>query len=989
MDYSVKTTEGPPFPTGEPHWGHILVGIIKAIINDTYLLNNEKVEKIKAGFDVNGIGVEALIDSKFKPKNLTEKLQLCKKFINDNIMKWEDVPNKIKRKLDFENHWATNHDYYSKSVWWAFKRLYYMGFIYKGKKICNYSVGIGTNISNSEAKENTLKLSLDCITFSYKLKDFNDANLIVWTTTPWTIPSNTICCVGNINYVLFEYENKKYVISEFAYNSNKKKVSLANFDKSKCNIIRTFNGSELVGLEYEPIFTYNNFRQDKIYHGDFIDEQKGSGVTHIVPAFGEEDMKICRDNNITDYEMKNLFDPLDEKGNYTNLCPELEGKYIFDKDTVNLICKMIRDNGNMCIKTTTQKEQNVCPRTDIPLISRAIESLFIKTTKLKDRMIEFTKKVEYTSNGQLRMLRWLESNRDWDFARNNKDWGNPIPMWESSDGEVYIPKNIEELEEKCNKKINSFLKDEIDSLQIKSSKGLLMTRYPALFDCWFESGCAPFASRGYPFVTTKMDFYPMDYVAESHDQIRGWFYSLLVFSIALFDTLPYKKVFMTGMILAKNGEKMSKRKENYEPFDDVIKLYSCDAIRLYLTNSPVVEAGNLLFNEDNIKDCNKDIVHPLKSCKNFLIEYTTLYEKQNGEFKFNSEISDEKFDQWLYSITNKFTTDMMEHYDSFKFKNLKIIVQSYIYNLNNWYIKFMRNTLKGLNGKEVALKGLSTLNNVLKHVAHIIKPLMPETSEFLYDEEYKNVELLYNQDIIDEHIILNRIVNNIRDIKDKNIKKNNKYPITNIKIYTSPKIKQIINEYKEYIMYEINSEDIQLYDYDNTITSKNINFDFRTFMKQYNKTSNFKTIVTNYKNNNNDIPEEKSYPKAFNTTYNININSENFNKYIPENKTLVSISKQQDSDFQKEIYKLRCLYSSIQKMRGTAKLHPWNKICIKTTNLNKEYLENILKKNKCVYHNKKLVETLYDFLNNENIDNKLLLEENIDNDNIKMYLSID
>lgn len=977
----IKTTEGPPFPTGDPHWGHILVGIIKAIINDTYKLNNN-VEKVKAGFDVNGIGVEALVDEKFKPKNLSVKLELCKNFIKDNIEKWRNVPDQINRELDFENYWATNHDYYAKSVMWAFSELYKKGLIYKGKKICNFSVGIGTNISNSEAKENTLKLPLDCITFTYKLKDFHNAYMIVWTTTPWTIPSNTICCVGNINYVLFEYENKNYVISEFAYNSNKKKVSLSNFDKNKCKVIKTFNGSELVGLEYEPIFTYNNFRKDKIYHGDFIDEQKGSGVTHIVPAFGSDDMKICRDNNITDYEMKDLFDPLDEKGNYTNLCPELEGKYIFDKDTVNLICKMIKDTGNLCVKTTTQKEQNVCPRTDIPLISRAVESLFIKTTQLKDRMIEFTKQVEYTSNGQSRMLQWLEGNVDWDFARNNKDWGTPIPMWESSDGEVYIPETIEDLEKRCNKKLTSFLKNELDSLEIKSSKGLLMRRYPALFDCWFESGCAPFASRGYPFNTTKMDFYPMDYIAESHDQIRGWFYSLLVFSTALFDVLPYKRVFMTGMILAKNGEKMSKRKENYEPFNDVIKLYGCDAIRLYLTNSPVVEAGNLQFNVDHIKDCNKDIVFSLKSCKAFLDEYITLYEKQNGEFKFSEELSDEKFDMWITSITYEFNETMMKHYKDFTFKHLKNTVQTYVENLNNWYIKFMRNTLKGLNGKEKAHKSLSTLMNVIKYVAFTIKPLMPETSKFLYNDEFKLDNLPYYKDVVEEHKILNKIVNNIRDIRDKQLKKNNKFPIKNIQIYTSSSVRKILEEYQEYIMYEINSDDIKYYDFSDDIIKKNVVFDSRTFMKLYNKTSDFKNTVNNYKKNN-VIPEEKSYPKAFNTTYDIVINENSFNKYIVDIKTVVSISKKQDTEIQQKLYTLRCLYSSIQKMRGTAKLHPWNKICIRTTDLDKEYLETLLESDDVLNHNKRLCKTLYTFLNNDKLDDKLLLEEN----NIKMYLS--
>lgn len=1013
----IITTEGPPFTTGDYHYGHVGVGLIKAIIDKIFNMKNKNkynVEKVVQGYDTNGVNIETIIEKNFQPKNTQEKILLCKNFVEQVIKKWESLPSKLKRNIDVKNYWATYHDYYMQSVWWAFKELYKKGLIYESKKVCQYSPGIGTNISNSEAKENSGVVPVNCVTFSYTLENF-DAKIIVWTTTPWTIPSNKLCAVGeNIEYVYFDYEGDKYIISNYAFSKNKDKVLHANFNKKNCKVLNRFNGKYLTNFKYKSLFEYNIFSKNTIHVADFVDEEKGTGFVHIADAFGLDDFTLCKKLGFVDEDAKNVFDPLDEKCNFTELCGELKGKFIFDKTTTDLICQMIKNKNNLCVKSTIQKETPLCPRTDLPIISRTARSLFIKTTSFKDKMLEFVRNhVSFTSSGNIRMEDWLLKNVDWDFARNNKEWGNPIPLWRSNvegDDEIYIPDSFEDLKERSGQEINNFFKSSLDKLTIMSKKGNKMERYPALFDCWFESGCAPFACKGYPHNHSDVDFYPMDYVAESQDQIRGWFYSLLVFSTSLFNIYPYKKVFLSGMILASNGKKMSKRLNNYEPFDSVLEKNGIDAVTLYITNSPFVEGGNFLFNSNDISDCNREVVNLFKSCKNFLEENITLYEKNNDvnlreilnsdkECKNDCE-SKEIFDLWLFSITKIFCEEMRKKYDNFSFKNVKNIIQEYINNVNNWYIKLTRNTFKGYLGNEKAFLAIKSLNTVLNHVAFVIKPFMPETSKYIKhseDYDYKGNdyyrEFPYDEKVIEENIFLVKLVSNIRDMRDKLLNKNSKYPIDDIKFYTSKDNFEILKKYQTYLKYEINSNNLSFLPFKSSMVFSRLNFNFKTFLKTYNKSKNFKSVVKDYKTDNNNIPDFNIYQRAFDTEYELReIDNNNFyNRYLSDIETIISINKNQETELQKTIYELRCLFSNIQKMRSKTKLHPWDNVYVESNSeyFDRTFLESLIQSDKYLSHNKDLVKKLYKVCCENKLKKyKFLLEEKFEMYYVKIYVEM-
>lgn len=657
--------DGPPFATGMPHYGNLLAGIIKDVIPRWVHMSGYHVER-RFGWDCHGLPVEYEIDKKLGIKSPEDVQRIgieaynneCRGIVMRYSNEWRWIVNRIGRWIDFDNDYKTMYPWFMESVWWAFNQLYEKGLVYRGVKVMPYSNTCNTPLSNFETGLNYKDVVDPTVIVTFPLDESPDISLIAWTTTPWTLPSNMAICVNpNSDYVKIKdkAKNQIYIMMEARLDILYKK-------QDEYEILERFKGKVLEDKTYKPLFNY--FEKFKKLTGAFrvvcdgyVSEDSGTGVVHQAPFFGEEDHRICLARGIVQKDGE-VVCPVDPCGRFTDAVSDFAGQYVKDADK-NII-KHLKNEKRLVHQSTVKHSYPFCWRSDTPLIYRAIPSWFVRVESFADELVKVNQTTYWVPQfvQEKRFGNWLRDARDWAISRN-RYWGTPIPIWASDDGEELVCiGSIKELEELSGHKVTDLHREFVDKITIPSKKGKgQLKRIAEVFDCWFESGSMPYGQAHYPF-ENKEQFeanFPSDFIAEGIDQTRGWFYTLLVLSTALFGKPPFKNVIVNGHVLASDGQKMSKSKKNYPDPVEIISKYGADAIRLYLINSPVVRGENIRFREEGVRDILKDVFLPWYNAYRFLVQNIEMFEKEtNEQFRvdFKKLFSSQNImDQWISSFT--------------------------------------------------------------------------------------------------------------------------------------------------------------------------------------------------------------------------------------------------------------------------------------------------------------------------------------------------
>ncbi|WFB37865.1 isoleucine--tRNA ligase [Kiritimatiellota bacterium B12222] len=814
--------DGPPFATGLPHYGHLLAGTIKDIVPRYQTMRGKYVER-RFGWDCHGLPIEALAQDALGLAGTTAIVEAgvdvfnekCRSMVQTYVNEWRKTVTRMGRWVDFDNDYKTMDPDFMESIWWVFQQLWDKGRIYKAHRIMPYSWKLTTPLSNFEANRNYKDVQDPAITCRFKLSDESlfgaNAYFLAWTTTPWTLPANLALCVGpEIDYVAVKdlSDDVVYVMAE---------ARLASyFPKADAyEVLKTVKGSDLKGQGYEPLFAYfadheNSFQ---VLNDDFVSTGDGTGIVHMAPAYGEDDYRICRDAGIE------LVDPLDAEACFTSLVPEFAGQLCKDADKG--IIRTLKDAGKLVHQSTIQHSYPFCERTDTPLIYRAIEAWYVKVDDLRENMQGLNDQVHWMPEyvGAKRFGNWLGDANDWNISRN-RFWGSCIPVWVSEDGEDSICMgSIEELEKYSGVKVDDLHKHILDKVVFEKD-GKTYRRTPEVLDCWFESGAMPYAQQHYPFNDPEgfQNRFPADFIAEGLDQTRGWFYTLMVLGTILFDKPAYKNVVVNGLVLAEDGQKMSKRLKNYPDPNEVINKYGADAVRLYMIYSPVVRAENLAFAEDGVKQIMRDLLIPMWNAYSFFVTYANTDGWEPGEISESENL----LDRWILSSMEKLTEEVTEAMDDYDLQSAVRPFVHFIEDLTNWYIRRSRRRFWKSEDDDDKHQAYQTLYAVLVTLCKVGAPFVPFITESIYRNlrtedmpesvhlcdfphfagKHRDADLDKQMAVVQTVVQLGRSLRSEYDLKVR-------MPLKGIHVATRDmSLKQNIDDLKHLVMEELNVKEV-------------------------------------------------------------------------------------------------------------------------------------------------------------------------------------
>ncbi len=730
--------DGPPFATGLPHYGHLLAGTIKDVVPRYQTMRGKFVDRV-FGWDCHGLPVEYEME---KDLNLSGKKDIetygidkfnesCRSIVLRYTKEWEVVVTRMGRWVDFTRGYRTMDKNYMESIWWVFKQLWDKGYIYEGHKILHYCPRCATPLSNFEANQGYTEVEDPAITIRFR--DEKDPHLyyLAWTTTPWTLPSNMALAVGpEIDYVKIADGDTFYILAHSRLSSYYK-------DSSEYSIISKFKGSSLLNKTYIPLFPYfADLKEEgafRIVTADYVSTEDGTGIVHTATGFGEDDSETGKKHGIPE------VCPIDSECKFTGSVSDYTGMYVKDAD--KLIIRRLKEEGKLVHRSTIRHNYPHCWRDDSPLIFRAVSTWFVDIDKIKEKMLNANSKITWVPSHikDGRFGKWLENARDWSISRN-RYWGCPLPIWRNDDtGETICLGSVAELEKYTGTKIDDIHKHFVDQMEIPSPSGNgVLTRVPEVLDCWFESGSMPYAQSHYPFENKEWfeKNYPADFIAEGLDQTRGWFYTLVVLGAALFDKPAFMNVIVNGLILAEDGQKMSKRKKNYPDPMYVINNYGADALRLFMLSSPVVKADDLKFSEEGVKETLRTVMLPIWNSYSFFVTYARVdnYTPQAG--KVQSPNPSNPLDRWILSSLCEMVNEIKESMDTYQLQKAANRFSSFVNDLTNWYIRRSRRRFWKSQNDSDKEEAYQTLHFVLLTFVKTACPFIP----FLTEEIYQNLK---------------------------------------------------------------------------------------------------------------------------------------------------------------------------------------------------------------------------------------------------------
>jgi len=730
--------DGPPFATGLPHHGHLVGSTLKDIIPRYFTMKGYYVER-RFGWDCHGLPIEHEIDKLLgmSAHVAVEKLGVkqyndeCRKIVQRYTSEWKKTINRIGRWVDFENQYKTMDLSFMESVWWVFKSLWDKGLVYQSTKVMPFSTELGTVLSNFEAGSDYRNVQDPAITVLFNLKD-SEHSIAAWTTTPWTLPSNLGLCVNEeLDYCLVKDQesSKTFYIA---------KDRIESYEKFTFEILEEIKGSKLTGLEYIPLFNFFEHERSngafKIHADSYVSTDSGTGIVHLAPAFGEDDERVMKANNVT----ANVC-PVKNDGTFTSEVTDYAGMFIKEADKE--IMKALKEKGNLLEQSQITHSYPFCPRSKTPLIYKAIPSWFINVTKVKEDMIAANEEINWVPSHLKtgRFGKWIGNAKDWAVSRN-RVWGTPIPIWYNEELDKHLcVGSIQELAKYSGKTLTDLHREHVDDLEIKiDGEAGVYKRIPEVLDCWFESGSMPYAQLHFPFENEEVfkNGFPAQFIAEGLDQTRGWFYTLTVLAAALYKKPAFKNVIVNGMVLASDGKKMSKSLKNYTPPDELMEKYGADALRLSLINSALVKAEDLKFKDDGVKEMVRKALLPWFNAYKFFNTYSNV-DSWKPKVKFHDYKPAHVLDQWIISKMQTLIENTNKEMDQYKLYNVIPHLFDFIDDLTNWYIRLNRKRFWADNSdehREDKESAYHALYFTLRELSKLMAPFAPFLSEYLYLE---------------------------------------------------------------------------------------------------------------------------------------------------------------------------------------------------------------------------------------------------------------
>ncbi|MBD3251465.1 isoleucine--tRNA ligase [Candidatus Uhrbacteria bacterium] len=740
--------DGPPFATGLPHYGHLLQSVIKDVVPRYQTMQGNRVVR-RWGWDCHGLPVESLIE---KEEGIKSRDELCafgvQKFTDScrtsvlrYVSEWKRYIERLGRWVDMDNAYKTLDQDYIESVWWVFAELVKKGYIYKDRRVSLYSPKRATPLANFEvAMDNAYVDHTDpAITVKFKVKDKERSYLLAWTTTPWTLVSNVALAVNpSLIYITVKLRDSGEFLTfaESRINEVLKQYYPLGISEDAENpdmpfeIVERHRGEELQGVKYEPLFTF--YPVEVGHHvilAEYVSDEDGTGIVHIAPTYGEEDFQVGKAHRLT------FVEALDDQGRFL---PEVEpwaGEYYLHANPS--IIEQLESRSLLYRNEKIQHSVAIDPRSKDLLIYRAQQAWFLNVTKLKPKLLETAKRIEWHPPHfkEGRFGKGLETSPDWNISRT-RFWGAPIPVWECETcDERRIIGSMKELRTQATP--DSFPADldlhrpSIDHVKLTCEAcGGVMRRVPEVFDCWFESGCMPYGAAHYPFEHREHfdQNFPADFVGEAQDQTRGWFRVLHIFATALLGKPAFKHVIVSGMVLNEDGKKMSKREKNYPDPWEILERYGADTLRLYMLSSPVVNGEQLNFSERELDEVSRKVLNLLWNVTKFYQTYAN-----NERIELTKPRSAHVLDRWILARLHQVIQETTNAYDRYDLVGATRPIRTFIEDLSTWWLRRSRDRMRGEDVYE-RTDALKTLREVLLDFCAVMAPAAPFLAEKVYLE---------------------------------------------------------------------------------------------------------------------------------------------------------------------------------------------------------------------------------------------------------------
>ncbi len=767
--------EGPPYANGKPGIHHVLGRVFKDLFCRYKTMRGFLVER-KAGWDTHGLPVEIATEKEleFKTKKEIENYGIEKfnQKCHENVWKykneWEEITKRIGFWLELDRPYITYENDYIESLWWIIKKIYDKGLLVQDYRVAPYCPRCGTTLSSHELAQGYKKVKEDSIYVKFPVNGQENTYFLVWTTTPWTLPGNVALAINSeVEYIKLKrnwvepkggeshgqdpkqgkLKEEFLIIAKDRY----EKVLSKEYEISG----ESFKGSSLLDLEYEPLYDF--IKPDKpayrIVSGNFVSTEEGTGIVHIAPAFGEDDMRIGKENNLP------VLMTVDKDGKFIDKIKTWAGKFVKDADPE--IIENLKSRNLFYKIEKYEHDYPFCWRCESPLLYYALNSWFIKMTEIKEKLLENNQKVnwfpEYLKDG--RFGEWLKELKDWNFSRE-RYWGVPLPIWKCEKCEqIKVIGSIKELEDLDGKKVKDLHRPFIDEIVFDCEKcGSEMRRVPEVADIWFDSGAMPFAQWHYPFENKdfidKKEKFPAEFICEGVDQTRGWFYTLLAVSTLLGLEAPYKNVLSYGLVLDKHGKKMSKSKGNAVNVGDIIDRFGVDALRWYFYTVNAVGMPTK-FDENDVQRIFRRFIMTLWNSFSFWKIYS------NDKYNQKSEvIPDNILDKWIISEFNALIKNVTEKLDNYDLVGAARNIESFLDDLSNWYLRLSRNRFKEENNKEA----YKVFSFILVNFTKIIAPFIPFTSDHIF-KEMTGQKSVHLEKFPQEKIIDDELLEKMKDIR--------------------------------------------------------------------------------------------------------------------------------------------------------------------------------------------------------------------------------